>query len=182
MKSAARYTRGALSSGVDVVLALGTNLGDRAAHLLGARALLEAEPALSVVDASSVYETPPVGPPQPDYLNAALLVRTGLDAEAVLERCLAIERQLGRVRGERWGPRTIDLDLLWAEHDGRVLSIASPTLTLPHPHLAERSFALAPLLDVRPDLAPRFAPILAGLGGAPPRTPVKGWTSALRQK
>jgi 2-amino-4-hydroxy-6-hydroxymethyldihydropteridine diphosphokinase len=163
---------------MEVVIALGANLGDRAAHLLAARAAIEADAELHVIAASPVYETAPVGPPQPHYLNAALVVRTTLAPEAVLERCLTIERNLGRVRDVRWGPRTIDLDLLWAD-DGegvpRVLS--TDTLTLPHPHLSERAFALAPLLDVRPDLADRFEKTLEALGGRPFRAPVEGWTS-----
>jgi 2-amino-4-hydroxy-6-hydroxymethyldihydropteridine diphosphokinase len=165
---------------MDVVVALGTNLGDRAQHLAEARTRLER--VLDVIAASEVYETPPLGPPQPDYLNAALLGETPLDPEDVLAHCLAVERALGRVRDLRWGPRTIDLDLLWADDDGVVRVVSSPTLTLPHPHLSERAFALAPLLDVRPDLADRFTPVLDALGGRPCVVPVKGWTSFRRRK
>jgi 2-amino-4-hydroxy-6-hydroxymethyldihydropteridine diphosphokinase len=165
---------------MDVVVALGTNLGDREAHLVDARARLAQ--VLDVVAASEVYETPPLGPPQPDYLNAALLAETPLDPERVLAHCLAIERALGRVRDVRWGPRTIDLDVLWADDDGGPRVVSSPTLTLPHPHLSERAFALAPLLDVRPDLDARFGPALAALGGRPCVVAVKGWTSFRRRK
>lgn len=166
-----------------IVIALGGNLGDREAFLIGARRAIETDPDMSVIAASEVYETPPVGPPQPHYLNAALLIRTTLAPITVLERCLAIERTLGRVRDQRWGPRTIDLDLLWADDDHGVPHIAlTDALTLPHPHLSERAFALAPLLDVRPDLGSRFVDALNALGGRPSRAPVKGWTSFLRRK
>lgn len=162
---------------------MGGNVGDREGFLKDARRALEKDPDLEVLDASQVYETAPVGPPQDDYLNAALLVRTSLSPEQLLERCLGIEKRMGRARRERWGPRTLDLDLLWAdEGDGTPISASTDALTLPHPHLAERSFALAPLLDVRPDLGSRFAQTLGSLGGAPAPTPVKGWTSFLRRK
>ncbi len=94
-----------------------------------------------------MYETDPVGPSQPDFLNAAVLLDTSLDALDLLQRVLDIERDHGRERRERWGPRTLDLDLLWS--DGS--PIQSPGLTLPHPRVVERAFALAPLLDVFPD-------------------------------
>jgi 2-amino-4-hydroxy-6-hydroxymethyldihydropteridine diphosphokinase len=95
---------------------------------------------------SRVYETAPVGPPQPDYLNAAALVAWEGSAESLLEELLRIERALGRERRERWGPRVIDLDVLWI--DGTI--IESPALTVPHPRLLERAFAVVPLLDVAP--------------------------------
>ena len=99
-----------------------------------------------VVARSKVYETAPVGPPQADYLNAAVKLDTKLEPRELFETMLSIERALGRVRRERWGPRTIDLDLLWIE--GRTVSDAD--LVVPHPHLLERAFALLPLLDVAP--------------------------------
>ena len=105
------------------------------------------EAVAQVERTSRVYETAAVGPPQPDYLNAAALVTYEGEAAALLEELLGIERGLGRVRGERWGPRTIDLDLLWAAD----LTVRTPTLELPHPRLAERAFALVPMLDVAPD-------------------------------
>ena len=103
-----------------------------------------------VVARSRVYETAPVGPPQADYLNAAVLVETSLEPLVLFETMLEIERALGRVRRERWGPRTIDLDLLWIE--GR--TVDAPNLKVPHPHLVERAFALLPLLDVVPGAEP----------------------------
>ncbi len=132
-----------------VVIGLGSNLGDRLAHLEAAVLRLRADRALFILARSSVYETAPVGPPQGDFLNAAILLATSLEPRAILDRALAIERALGRVRsGEtRWGPRVIDLDLLWIEGE----AIAEEGLVVPHPRLAERAFALRPLLDVAPD-------------------------------
>ena len=171
---------------MQVVVALGGNVGDRAATLRAARDALATDASITVLDASPVYETEPLtlpgSEPQARYLNAALLVETSLDPEALLERCLDVERQLGRVRRERWGPRTLDLDLLWADEAGHEVRRDSASLTLPHPHLAERSFALAPLLDMRPDLAPRYGEALIRAGGRPRRVPVEGWTSSFRRQ
>lgn len=131
------------------MIGLGSNLGDREANLAAAVSALRT-PDVTVLRRSPVYETPPAGgPPQGDYLNAALLIVTSLSAQDLLERCLAVERSLGRTRPdpERWGPRTIDLDLLWIEGE----SISEPGLEVPHPRLSERVFALRPLLDVAPD-------------------------------
>jgi len=100
-----------------------------------------------------VYESAAVGPPQGDYLNAAALVTWDGEPEALLDALLSIEAKLGRVRREKWGPRTIDLDVLWIE--GR--EVRAPRLTVPHPELAKRTFAVAPLLDVVP-VAPYSLP------------------------
>lgn len=97
-----------------------------------------------------MYETEALvlagAPPQPKYLNAAVLLETDLEPEALLDRLLEIERAHGRERREKWGPRTIDLDILWI--DG--VTHATEKLVVPHPHLRERAFALRPLLDVAP--------------------------------
>ena len=112
------------------------------------RALRELEAVVRVVGSSPVYATAPVGPPQPEYLNAAVLVEWEGTAHGLLDALLGIEKSLGRTRhGERFGPRTIDLDVLWIEG----LAVATPTLTVPHPRLEERAFALVPLLDVATD-------------------------------
>jgi len=96
-----------------------------------------------------IYRTPAISPiPQPDYLNSALVARSPLDAESLLALCQAIERSVGRSRGERWGPRPLDLDLLWF---GERIS-TRPEITLPHPRLAERRFVLQPLADLIPDV------------------------------
>jgi 2-amino-4-hydroxy-6-hydroxymethyldihydropteridine diphosphokinase len=133
-----------------VVIGLGSNVGDRAEYLARAGAAIAAMPGVRWMGCSGVMETPPAGgPPQGDYLNGACLVTTSLSARALLEQTRAIEARLGRVRPDavRFGPRTIDLDLLWIE--GEV--IAEPDLTVPHPRLHERVFALTPLLELVPD-------------------------------
>lgn len=132
------------------MIGLGSNVGDRRAHLDSAIARLRDERAWHLLRRSPIYETPPAGgPPQPDYLNAAVLLVTSLEARAILDRALDIERELGRVRSRetRWGPRTIDLDLLWIEGE----AIDEEGLQVPHPRLAERAFAVRPLVDVAPD-------------------------------
>lgn len=127
-----------------VVVGLGANLGDRLATM---REAVRRLATIARVEATSrVYETAPIGPPQPDYLNAAVRVAWDGDAEALLDALLAIERALGRERRERWGPRVIDLDVLWIDGD----IVATPRLEVPHPRLAERAFAVLPLLDVAP--------------------------------
>ncbi len=129
-----------------LVVGLGSNLGDRLASLRSAVASIAG--AHEVLARSRVYETDPVGgPPQPNYLNAAVLVRSTLEAAPFMEHLLAIETSMGRVRKELNGPRTIDLDMLWI--DG--VTIATDTLRVPHPRLVERAFALGPLLEVAPD-------------------------------
>ena len=130
-------------------LALGSNLGDRAALLRGALISLERGGAVRVVAESSVYETAPVGgPEQPDYLNMVVAVETSLNPEALLERCLAAEAEQGRVRRERWGARTLDIDLLI--YGGA--SMQTERLTLPHPRMTERAFVLVPLAEIAPGL------------------------------
>lgn len=128
-------------------IALGSNLGDRRATLASALAALAASPGIRVRAVSSVYETAPVGPPgQDDYLNAVAVLDTELSPHALLETCLAIEIAHGRVRRERWGPRTLDLDLL--DHGGAV--IGDDRLTLPHPRMHERAFVMIPFAEVSP--------------------------------
>jgi 2-amino-4-hydroxy-6-hydroxymethyldihydropteridine diphosphokinase len=126
------------------VIGLGANLGDRLGTLCAALAGFSA--LGNVQRASAVYETAAVGPPQPDYLNAAVLLDSSLEPGALMTALLGIEREHGRERRERWGPRTLDLDLLFSPG----LALDQPDLTLPHPGLASRAFALAPLLDVVP--------------------------------
>jgi 2-amino-4-hydroxy-6-hydroxymethyldihydropteridine diphosphokinase len=133
-----------------IVVGLGSNLGDRRANLIAAIDALRADRDLRVLRRSPIYETPPAGgPPQDDYLNAAVLLATSLDARALLQRLMLVERALGRVRPDpvRWGPRTIDLDILWIEGE----AVAEEGLVVPHPRLHDRPFALRPLLDVAPD-------------------------------
>jgi 2-amino-4-hydroxy-6-hydroxymethyldihydropteridine diphosphokinase len=127
------------------VIGLGSNLDDRRALL--SRALEALRSVGTVGSISALYETPPVGPPQPMFLNAAVALETRLAAPALLDELLAIEQRLGRVRQERWGPRRIDLDILWLDTG----IFESPRLTVPHPELRRRAFALRPLLDVVPE-------------------------------
>jgi 2-amino-4-hydroxy-6-hydroxymethyldihydropteridine diphosphokinase len=130
---------------------LGANLGDREATIDRAVVLLGAEQGIDVVAVSTLRETDPVGyADQPPFLNGAVLVETELEPRALLDRLLAVERELGRVRDEglRYGPRTIDLDLLL--YGDRFVD--EPGLAVPHPRLAERRFALEPLLELDPVL------------------------------
>jgi 2-amino-4-hydroxy-6-hydroxymethyldihydropteridine diphosphokinase len=131
---------------VTAFLGLGSNVGDRMANLRRAVGLLDGNHGIAVVRTSSVYETDPVGPPQPDYLNAVVEVRTTLTARGVLDAGLAVERELGRVRDVRWGPRTIDVDLL-RYGDAH---IDEPGLVVPHPRIHERAFVLIPLRELDP--------------------------------
>jgi 2-amino-4-hydroxy-6-hydroxymethyldihydropteridine diphosphokinase len=130
---------------------LGANLGDREATIRRAVALLGAEPGIEVVAVSSLRETDPVGYlDQPRFLNGAAALDTELDPEELLERLLEIERALGRERrgSPRFGPRAIDLDLLLYGDE----ALDEPGLTVPHPRLAERRFALEPLHELDPGL------------------------------
>ena len=134
---------------IRVVVGLGSNVGDRLAHLQSAAQRIAK--IAHVERASHVYETAPVGgPPQGAFYNAALLLTYQGEPLELLEALQGVEAGLGRVRGTedvRWGPRTIDLDVLWIEG----LAMESDRLIVPHPRLAERPFALRPLVDVAPD-------------------------------
>jgi 2-amino-4-hydroxy-6-hydroxymethyldihydropteridine diphosphokinase len=124
---------------------VGANLGDREATIAAALAALP-----GVVDVSRLRETEPVGVvDQPPFLNGAAAIETELSARELLDALLAVERELGRERRERWGPRTIDLDLLLFGDE----RLDEPGLTVPHPRLHERRFALEPLLDLDPEVA-----------------------------
>ncbi|WP_373044421.1 2-amino-4-hydroxy-6-hydroxymethyldihydropteridine diphosphokinase [Vulgatibacter sp.] len=131
-------------------VALGANLGDRLATLREAVRRIDGSHGLTVLRCSAVWETAAVGPPQPDYLNAVIEVDACKAPWAHLQRLHEIERSLGRVRRaeERWGPRTLDLDLLW--QGGLILQQGD--LELPHPRITERSFVLAPLAELAPSL------------------------------
>ena len=130
-------------------LALGSNLGDRVANLQFAVDALGAADRVEVIDVSRVYETEPVGgPPQDAYLNAVVAIETALDPHALLALGQRVERDAHRVRTERWGPRTLDVDLLLYDE----VHLDEPDLTVPHPRMWERGFVLAPLRDVAPTL------------------------------
>jgi 2-amino-4-hydroxy-6-hydroxymethyldihydropteridine diphosphokinase len=129
---------------------IGSNLGDREATIARALELLDDPPELRLAGVASVRETEPVGVvDQPPFLNTAVRLDTTLGVRALLDRLLAVERSLGRVRtGERWGPRTLDLDLLL--YGDAVVD--EPGLTVPHPRLHERRFVLEPLHELAPEL------------------------------
>ncbi len=127
------------------LLALGSNLGDRVRYLQDAVAVIP-----DLVAVSPVYETDPVGGPedQGPYLNMVVCLDTVLDARELLELCHRLEEKASRKRAVHWGPRTLDVDVLWL--DG--VTVDEPGLVVPHPRMAERPFVLAPLRDVAPDL------------------------------
>ena len=165
-----------MSSSVVAYLLLGSNLGDRAALLHAAQAYLAAT-AGEVLAASALYETAAWGrEDQPAFLNQALALRTALSAEQLLEQCLATEHQAGRERLERWGSRTLDVDILFY---GPAI-IDQPTLAVPHPRLAERRFALVPLAEIAPQLRhPQLGLNVAELlARCPDPLPVRPWLGA----
>jgi 2-amino-4-hydroxy-6-hydroxymethyldihydropteridine diphosphokinase len=142
------------------IVGLGSNLGSRRANLEAGLELLELRAGCWVGRVSSVYESDPLGPPQPRYFNAAVALESTLDPHSLLAALLEIEALLGRQRGERWGARTLDLDILWAREP-----MSDETLCVPHPRLRERAFALAPLLEVAPELTLQYGDALHALGG-----------------
>lgn len=134
--------------GASAYLGLGTNLGDRLGNLGRAVEGLAAQPGVRVVRSSRVYETDPLGgPSQPEYLNAVVEVETDLTPLELLEACRRVEADLGRVRVERWGPRTIDVDVLTYGDE----TIDQPDLVVPHPRMHERAFVLVPLAELDTD-------------------------------
>lgn len=160
---------------LDVVIGMGANLGEpRVALRAALRELARLGPLAGV---SALYRTAPVGgPPQPDFMNAAARLRFEGSPELLLREALRIERLAGRERRERWGPRTLDLDILWI----RGLTFAAPGLVVPHPRLRERAFALRPLIDVAPDAVDPadgalYADVLAGLHEAGIEALGTGW-------
>jgi 2-amino-4-hydroxy-6-hydroxymethyldihydropteridine diphosphokinase len=148
-----------------VYLGLGSNLGDRAAHLAAALAGL-ATAGVTVRRRSPLYETAPVGvTDQPLFLNAVAEVETALAPEELLAVAKAVERAVGRTPGPRWGPRVVDVDLLL--YGERRVNLLDPWLVIPHPALWQRLFVLVPLRDLRPDLR------------APDGTPIGAWIARL---
>jgi 2-amino-4-hydroxy-6-hydroxymethyldihydropteridine diphosphokinase len=151
-------------TGRRVVLAVGANLGDRLGTLQACVNAIGRLPDTDVLAISPVYQTAPVGgPPQPDYLNAVLAASTGLGPGELLEAAHGIEAEFGRIREARFGPRTLDVDII--SYSGEVSD--DPVLTLPHPRAHERAFVLAPWLDIDPEATlPGRGPVrelLAGL-------------------
>ena len=129
-------------------IAMGANLGERENTIRAALARLDAHAAVEVEAVSDLVETTPVGgPPQPNYVNAAARLKTNLAPLALLELLHRTESHFGRRRTRRWGPRTLDLDLLLYDH----VALDTPEITLPHPRMHERLFVLEPLAQVGPD-------------------------------
>ena len=150
-----------------VYVALGSNLGDREKAFVSAREAVVADPELCVIRASRVFETPPVGPPgQGAYLNAVIALRVGLDPFELLERLHRIERGMGRDRSQdavRWGPRSLDLDILFFGQR----SIESSELTIPHPRAHERNFVMVPMAEIAPELVhPTLEKTMAEIAGS----------------
>jgi 2-amino-4-hydroxy-6-hydroxymethyldihydropteridine diphosphokinase len=132
----------------DAILGLGSNLGDKCANIARAIEHLTADGALRLVARSRDYRSAPWGKTDQDwFVNACVSVATKLGPREVLERCFEAERELRRVRQERWGPRTLDCDLLVF----RDVIMNTPELTLPHPRITERAFVLVPMIEVAPD-------------------------------
>jgi 2-amino-4-hydroxy-6-hydroxymethyldihydropteridine diphosphokinase len=128
-----------------ILLGLGSNMGDRKQNILSAIEKMNANTQITVEKISSIYETEPYGlKNQASYLNGVIEISTNLPPEELLDACLLIEKELGRARNIHWGPRTIDIDLLFY-HDA---SLALPKLTLPHPYMALRRFVLVPMLNI----------------------------------
>ncbi len=131
-------------------LALGSNIGDRLAHLQMALDALGNDSRVSLLAVSSVYETDPVGGPvQDDFLNAVLLIETQVSPHEILAIAQGLEAEAQRVRIEHWGPRTLDVDLLLYGDE----TVNTPELNVPHPRMWDRAFVLAPLSEIAPDLA-----------------------------
>ncbi|MGB3402737.1 MAG: 2-amino-4-hydroxy-6-hydroxymethyldihydropteridine diphosphokinase [Microcoleaceae cyanobacterium] len=139
---------------IHAAIALGSNLGDSLNTVKTAVEMLNNAKILTVKSVSSWYQTAPVGPPQPDYINGTAIVELQpqyntleQNAHALHQILLQIEAEFGRVRRERWGPRTLDLDLLLFDQ----LILDTPSLQIPHPRMAERAFVLIPLAEIAPD-------------------------------
>ncbi len=132
---------------MEAAIGLGSNLGDSNQILESALEILAAEPGIQLVARSHWYQTVAVGPPQPDYLNGCALLQVSLSPPALLQVLIRVEAQFGRVRRVRWGPRSLDLDLLWYGQ----LCLETPTLQIPHPRMRERAFVLVPLAEIAPD-------------------------------
>lgn len=128
-------------------IAIGSNIGDSGAILAAAIETLAQTPGIILEAKSNWYKTKAVGPPQPDYLNACAILQVEMIPQLLLKTLLQIENKFGRVRQERWGPRSLDLDLLLYND----LILDTPTLQVPHPRMRERAFVLVPLAEIASD-------------------------------
>ncbi len=170
---------GSSGRAIDVVIGLGANLGEPEQTL--ARAVLGLAGVGQIRALSPLYRTRPVGgPPQPDFINGAARLRFIGAPRLLLAQTLDIERAEGRARRERWGPRTLDLDILWIAGE----TVSEPGLAVPHPRLRERAFALQPLLDVAPDAVDpvdgaAYRDVLERLGSAGIERVPRAWSEAV---
>jgi 2-amino-4-hydroxy-6-hydroxymethyldihydropteridine diphosphokinase len=163
------------SPGIPCAIALGSNLGDSLTTLEAALEHLAQTPGVTLLKVSPWYQTSPLGPAQPDYLNGCALLEVTLSAQGMLVILGAIENQFGRVRQQRWGPRTLDLDLLL--YGDLVLETAD--LIIPHPRMGERAFVLVPLAAIAPDLMdPRSGQTISQLLDQVDKTGVELFTPA----
>ncbi len=128
-------------------IALGSNIGDSRAILDNAMGILAETSGISLKAQSSWYKTAPVGPPQPDYINGCAWLDVALTPQELLAVILDIEKKFGRVRQERWGPRTLDIDIILFDD----IILETPNLEIPHPRMRERAFVLLPLAEIAPD-------------------------------
>lgn len=136
-------------------LSIGSNIGDRLNHLVESVRLLHLHDGVEVLAVSSIYETAPVGyTDQADFLNVVVCVETAVAAQELLKICQQVEQELGRIRTIRWGPRTVDLDILLYSTD----CFETEDLVVPHPRMHERAFVLIPLLEIAPTIAHPTAP------------------------
>jgi 2-amino-4-hydroxy-6-hydroxymethyldihydropteridine diphosphokinase len=155
-------------------LSLGSNVGDREQYLKNAIKLLNDHHEIEVTRVSSIYETDPVGyTDQGEFLNLVLEIKTSLSAETLLHQCLQVEKDLGREREFRWGPRIIDLDILLYNHE----NIETEELIVPHPRMHERAFVLVPLVELSQTIKhPKYnTPMIALLDEIPDKEGVRLW-------
>lgn len=148
---------------VTAFLGLGGNVGDPVAAMAEALRRLDAHPDCSVLAVSRLYRTPPWGKTDQDwFFNSAAAIETALSPHALLDLCLDTERSMKRIRAERWGPRTLDMDILAYDN----LTVSDDRLTLPHPRMRDRAFVLMPLADIAPDLVVEGRGVTAWLADA----------------
>ncbi|HAQ06149.1 MAG TPA: 2-amino-4-hydroxy-6-hydroxymethyldihydropteridine diphosphokinase, partial [Bacillus bacterium] len=155
-------------------IALGSNMGDRFGYLKKAILLLEGHEKIKVVNTSSIFETDPVGyTDQDQFLNMAIHVLTSLKPLELLDACLRVEEETGRKRDIRWGPRTLDLDILLYNHE----NIETEKLTIPHPRMSERAFVILPLIEMNPNikLPVMEEPLKSCLKSIPDKEGVRIW-------
>ncbi len=150
IESVRTVTKGMMEPQFDAVVALGSNVGDKVGNIARAIEILTGPEDVRLVKRSRDFKTPPWGKTDQDwFVNACISVSTDLSARGLLERCLETEVSMGRERREKWGPRVIDLDVLVF----RDQTIKENDFVLPHPHITERAFVLAPLADIAPQLS-----------------------------